>query len=106
MVMRKDIIQGPAQKLEEVSKASPAFVQMAQDRLRQWDSKEYLISVFARALEEAHAMGAAGKMPRRSQAEEQTIEEELAATKPSPPRVKRVGRTQPEPTPTRVRRTR
>lgn len=104
--MRKDIVQGPAQKLDEVTKASPEFVQMAQDRLRQWDTKEYLLSVFARALEEAHAMGAAGKRPRRARAEEQTIEEELATSKPSPPRAKRVGRTPPEPTTTRVRRTR
>ena len=104
--MRKDIVQGPAQKLDEVTKASPEFVQMAQDRLRQWDTKEYLLSVFARALEEAHAMGAAGKMPRRVRAEEQTLEEELATSKPSPPRAKRVGRAPPEPKPALVRRTR
>lgn len=107
---RKDVIRGPAQSLDELNQTHPEFVQMAIQKMSLWDKSEYLVAIFARALIEAHAMGAAGKKPKKRSVEEGlSLEEELTATsKPkSPPRVSRSKVTPSSPISTmRVRRSR
>lgn len=93
--MRKDVVPGPSASLDKVREDAPAFLAMAVEKLSGWDKQNYLTTVFARALQEAHALGAAGKMPKTKKPE---------AEDDADPVPKRVSRTRQAPEPTTRRR--